>query len=49
MNNRKTLKLAAVIDGPGWNFSSWRHPDMPADAGENIDFFIKQAQLVEQA
>jgi FMN-dependent oxidoreductase (nitrilotriacetate monooxygenase family) len=49
MNNRKTLKLAAVIDGPGWNFSSWRHPDTPADAGENIDFFIKQAQLVEQA
>jgi FMN-dependent oxidoreductase (nitrilotriacetate monooxygenase family) len=49
MNNRKTLKLAAVIDGPGWNFSSWRHPDMPADAGENIDFFIQQAQLVEQA
>ncbi|UOQ69092.1 LLM class flavin-dependent oxidoreductase [Hymenobacter volaticus] len=49
MNNRKTLKLAAVIDGPGWNFSSWRHPDMPADAGENIDFFIQQAQLAEQA
>jgi alkanesulfonate monooxygenase SsuD/methylene tetrahydromethanopterin reductase-like flavin-dependent oxidoreductase (luciferase family) len=49
MNNRKTLKLAAVIDGPGWNFSSWRHPAMPADAGENIDFFIQQAQLAEQA
>ena len=49
MNNRRTLKLAAVVDGPGWNFSSWRHPATPADAGENIDFFIQQAQLVEKA
>jgi FMN-dependent oxidoreductase (nitrilotriacetate monooxygenase family) len=49
MKSIKKLKLAAGIDGAGWNFSSWRHPDMPADAGENIDFYIKQAQLVEDA
>jgi FMN-dependent oxidoreductase (nitrilotriacetate monooxygenase family) len=49
MKNRKKLKLAAVIDGVGWNYSSWRHPDMPADAGENIDFYIQQAKLAEDA
>ncbi|WP_266204997.1 LLM class flavin-dependent oxidoreductase [Pontibacter kalidii] len=49
MGNRKKLKLAAAIDGTGWNYSSWRHPDMPADAGENIDFYIQQAKLVEDA
>lgn len=49
MKNRKKLKLAAGIDGTGWNFTSWRHPDMPADAGENIDFYVRQAQLAEDA
>jgi len=49
MKNRKKLKLAAGIDGTGWNYTSWRHPDMPADAGENIDFYIQQAQLAESA
>ena len=49
MNNRKKLKLAANIDGPGWNFVGWQHPDIPADASENIDFYIKQAKLAEAA
>jgi FMN-dependent oxidoreductase (nitrilotriacetate monooxygenase family) len=49
MKDKKKLKLAAGIDGTGWNFTSWRHPDMPPDAGENIDFYIQQAQLAENA
>ena len=49
MKNRKKLKLAANIDGPGWNFVAWQHPDMPADASENIDFYIQQAKLAEAA
>jgi len=49
MKTKKQLKLAANIDGPGWNFVGWQHPDMPADASENIDFFIKQAKLAESA
>jgi FMN-dependent oxidoreductase (nitrilotriacetate monooxygenase family) len=49
MSNRKKLKLAANIDGPGWNFTGWQHPDIPADASENIDFYIKQAKLAEAA
>jgi len=49
MKTRKKLKLAANIDGPGWNFVGWQHPDMPADASENIDFYIQQAKLAESA
>jgi len=49
MKSKKKLKLAANIDGPGWNFVAWQHPDMPADASENIDFYIQQAQLAESA
>lgn len=46
---KKKLKLAANIDGPGWNFVGWQHPDIPADSSENIDFYIQQAQLAESA
>jgi FMN-dependent oxidoreductase (nitrilotriacetate monooxygenase family) len=49
MSNRKKLKLAANIDGTGWNFVGWQHPDMPSDASENVDFYIQQAQLAEAA
>ncbi|WP_192349976.1 NtaA/DmoA family FMN-dependent monooxygenase [Algoriphagus sp. Y33] len=49
MKHKKKLKLAANIDGPGWNFVGWQYPDMPADAGENIDFYIQQAKLAESA
>ena len=47
MNNRKKLKLAATIDGVGWNYVGWQHPNMPSDASENIDFYIQQAKLAE--
>lgn len=49
MAERKKLKLAANIDGLGWNFVGWQHPDMPSDASENIDFYVQQAQLAEAA
>ncbi len=48
-NKRKKLKLAANIDGLGWNYVGWQHPDMPSDASENIDFYIQQAKLAESA
>lgn len=49
MSNKKKLKLAANIDGTGWNFVGWQHPDMPSDASENINFYVQQAQLAEAA
>lgn len=27
MNNKKKLKLAATIDGVGWNYVGWQHPE----------------------
>ena len=45
----KKLKLGAVLDGLGYNHMAWQHPAMPSDASENLDFYIKQAQLAESA
>jgi FMN-dependent oxidoreductase (nitrilotriacetate monooxygenase family) len=49
INNRKKLKMGSVLDGLGWNFMAWQHPDMPVDASENIDFYVEQAQIAEEA
>ncbi|WP_202966708.1 LLM class flavin-dependent oxidoreductase [Chryseobacterium sp. Leaf405] len=49
MVTKKKLKLSAGIAGTGWNFTSWMHKDMPADAGENLDFYIEQAKIAEDA
>jgi len=38
----KKLKLGAVLDGLGWNHMAWQHSEMPADASENLDFYIKR-------
>ena len=43
------MKLGAVLDGLGWNHMAWQHPQMPADASENLNFYISQAQLAESA
>ncbi|MCX8526374.1 hypothetical protein OF897_20870 [Chryseobacterium formosus] len=48
-NNRKKLKMGAVLYGLGWNFMAWQHSEMPSDASENIDFYIEKAQLAEAA
>ncbi|MCW3170730.1 LLM class flavin-dependent oxidoreductase [Chryseobacterium sp. 09-1422] len=45
--SRKKLKLGAVLEGVGWNYVGWQHPDMPANASENIDHYIQLAQLAE--
>ncbi|MEK4669989.1 NtaA/DmoA family FMN-dependent monooxygenase [Niallia sp. FSL R7-0271] len=47
MNNRKKLKLGAAIEGVGFNYMGWRHPDMPSNASENIDYYVKQAKIAE--
>lgn len=47
MKNRKKLKLGAAIEGVGFNYMGWRHPDMPSNASENIDYYVKQAKIAE--
>ena len=49
MDKRKKLKMGAIIEGVGYNYMGWRHPDMPADASENIDYYVKQAKIAEKA
>lgn len=41
--------MGAVLDGLGWNFMAWQHPEMTPNASENIDFYIEKAQLAEAA
>ncbi|WP_434400591.1 NtaA/DmoA family FMN-dependent monooxygenase [Planococcus sp. 11815] len=48
MGKRK-LKLGGIIDGVGWSYTGWRHPDMPADASENIYYYVEKAQQLEGA
>lgn len=47
MNNRKKLKLGAAIEGVGFNYMGWRHQDMPSNASENINYYVKQAKIAE--
>lgn len=48
MKSKKQLKIGFVNEGIGYNFMGWRHPDMPANASENIDYYVKQAKLAEK-
>ncbi|WP_123041524.1 LLM class flavin-dependent oxidoreductase [Cohnella candidum] len=47
MANRKKIKFGALIHGVGGNISAWRHPEIPADASVNLEFYKKQAQTAE--
>jgi FMN-dependent oxidoreductase (nitrilotriacetate monooxygenase family) len=48
MKNKNQLKIGAIIDGVGWNYMGWRHPDMPANASENVDYYVQKAQRAEE-
>ncbi|MEH7293771.1 LLM class flavin-dependent oxidoreductase [Priestia megaterium] len=48
MTNKKQLKIGAIIDGVGWNYMGWRHPDMPANASDNVDYYVQKAQRAEE-
>ncbi|WHY54347.1 NtaA/DmoA family FMN-dependent monooxygenase [Peribacillus simplex] len=45
----RKLKLGGIIDGVGWNYFGWRHPDIPVNASENIDFYVEKAIQLESA
>lgn len=47
MANRKQIKFGALIHGVGGNVSAWRHPEVPADASVNFQFYTQQAQTAE--
>jgi hypothetical protein len=47
VSNRQ-IKLGAVVGGPGQHYR-WLDPEIPGDASVNIDWYLEQAQLAEQA
>lgn len=47
MGTRKQIKFGALIHGVGGNVSAWRHPEVPADASVNFQFYTQQAQTAE--
>ncbi|ANY66209.1 monooxygenase [Paenibacillus sp. BIHB 4019] len=46
--NRKKLKIGAIVDGVGWSHTAWRHPNMPSNASESIDFYAAKARRLEE-
>lgn len=48
MTEKKQLKIGGIIDGVGFNYMGWRHPDMPANASENIDYYVQKAKRLEE-
>jgi FMN-dependent oxidoreductase (nitrilotriacetate monooxygenase family) len=45
----RKLKLGGIIDGVGWSYFGWRHPDIPANASENINYYVEKALQLEKA
>ncbi|QEO18182.1 LLM class flavin-dependent oxidoreductase [Acetobacter vaccinii] len=44
-----TLKLGAILAGVGTDFSQWRDPELPPNASIDIDWYIHNARLAEDA
>lgn len=49
MSDRRQLHLGAILEGVGTDQHSWRDPDLPGDASIDIDWYIRNAQLAEEA
>jgi FMN-dependent oxidoreductase (nitrilotriacetate monooxygenase family) len=45
----KQLRLGAILAGVGTTQNGWRHPDVPADASVDIDWFRENAKRAEDA
>ncbi|GLX68890.1 NtaA/DmoA family FMN-dependent monooxygenase [Paenibacillus glycanilyticus] len=48
MKNKRQLKIGVIVDGVGWSYNAWRHPNMPANASESVDFYVKKAKRAEE-
>ncbi|MYM24304.1 NtaA/DmoA family FMN-dependent monooxygenase [Duganella sp. FT135W] len=47
--SKRQLKLGFILHGVGPGWGDWRHPDADPTASTNIDFYLRQAKLAEQA
>ena len=48
MSNKRTLKIGAMIHGPGEGMGAWRYPTTPADASVNLEHYKGLAQKAEE-
>lgn len=46
---QRQLKLGAILAGVGTDFSQWRDPELPPNASIDIDWYIQNARLAEEA
>ena len=46
---QRTLKFGAILAGVGTDFSQWRDPELPSNASIDIDWYIRNARLAEEA
>jgi FMN-dependent oxidoreductase (nitrilotriacetate monooxygenase family) len=49
MAQDRQLHLGAILEGVGTDQFSWRDPDVPGDASIDIDWYIENARLAEEA
>ncbi|EJU09717.1 NtaA/SnaA/SoxA family monooxygenase [Sphingomonas sp. LH128] len=47
--SERQLHLGAILTGVGNDQYNWRHPDVPGDASVDIDWYITNAKLAEDA
>ncbi len=48
-SSTRQLKLGAMLEGVGADHGSWRDPDLEGDASIDIDWYIANARLAEEA
>jgi len=49
MGNNRQLHLGAILEGVGTDQHSWRDPALPGNASIDIDWYIANAKLAEEA
>lgn len=47
-SKKKQIKLGVFLAGTGHHVASWRHPDAPAAASMNLDYFKELARTAER-
>ncbi|MCY8508555.1 LLM class flavin-dependent oxidoreductase [Bacillus mojavensis] len=47
-SKKKQIKLGVFLAGTGHHVASWRHPDAPADASMNLNYFKELARTAER-
>ncbi|GGW74825.1 NtaA/DmoA family FMN-dependent monooxygenase [Streptomyces xantholiticus] len=48
VHQKRTMRLGAIIDGPGSHIAAWRHPSTPVDAQLDFAFHLACARTLER-